>query len=110
MSNLHFKFIGWCNKVECDGSKHDKIWGYFSPTDDHEPYQKVYVFWGARGKKNTIHFKADVFDYNLGKLTDKKKDKGYRSINEAKLLEIWPTFYNDVEMKLCFDVLANKVR
>jgi hypothetical protein len=111
---MAFQFIGWCCDVDNNGSKHDKIWGYF---DNGEPekgswsyVQKVYVFWGARGKKNTIHFKDAILNHDLAKLRDQKVwKKNYQEINEKKLLEIWPTFHEDVEMKLCFDVLANRV-
>jgi len=111
---MAFKFIGWCCETDDKGSKHDKIWGYF---DNGEPEgdrwsqtQKVYVFWGARGKKNTIHFKDAVLDHDLTKLRDNKRfGKGYEPISEEKLLKIWPTFHEDVDMKLCFDVLANRV-
>jgi hypothetical protein len=112
---MAFRFIGWCNEIDNAGKKHDKIWGYF---DNGEPEknswgdatQKVYIFWGARGKKNTIHFKEDILTTDLTKLRDQKiYKKGYAKISEEQLLKVWPTFFEDTEMKLCFDVLANRV-
>lgn len=108
---MAFKFIGWCSEAN-----HDKIWGFFDngPPEVNGVYhsvQRVYIFWGARGKKNTIHFKHGVYDQELKKLRDQKVyKKGYREINKDQLLKIWPTFFDDVDMKLCFDVLANRVK
>jgi hypothetical protein len=110
MTDVAFKFIGWCNEIDRDGHKHDKIWGYFT-TDASAGYgAPCYIFWGARDKKNTLRFKEDFIHGALEQLARQKQDKkNYNRITEKKLLEIWPDFYDQMEMKLTFAVLANKV-
>lgn len=110
-----FGFIGWCT----EGTS-DKIWGYFfRPTSDTGAYksywrpndgQNVVVFWARRGA--AMKFKPDVYGYALEKLQATKEDpkKGYKAITQEKLLEIWPTFIEEAEAKLMWDVLAGKVK
>ena len=110
MSDVSFKFIGWCNETDREGHKHDKVWGYFTQDVKSGYGADCYIFWGARDKKNTIKFKADKVNSELEKLAGQKQHrKNYRQITEKKLLEIWPDFYDQMEMKLTFAVLANKV-
>jgi len=110
MADISFKFIGWCNETDRAGHKHDKVWGYFT-TDVNAGYgADCYIFWGARDKKNTLRFKKDHMYGHLEDLAHQKQDKkNYNRISEKKLLEIWPDFYDQMEMKLMFAVLANKV-
>lgn len=111
-----FGFIGWST----EGTS-DKIWGFFfRPTSEnptaYRSYwrpndgQNVVVFWGRRGK--AMQFKADVYGYALERLRDSKTDprKGYKEIDEAKLMVIWPNFIEEAEAKLMWDVLAGKVK
>lgn len=108
-----FGFIGWNNE-----DNHDKIWGYFyRPTPgydeapEHEKRWKsrnVCRFWAARGK--AMQFKADVTGSELSKLVQQKTNKGYVAITEAKLLEVWPTFIQEAEAKLMWEVLAGTVK
>lgn len=108
-----FGFIGW----NTEGTS-DKIWGYFfrpTPGIDNMPYwrgkdigRNIVIFWGRRGK--TMAFKAGVYDHEIGTLMSSKIKKGYISINETKLLAIWPTFIQEAEAKLMWEVLAGKVK
>lgn len=109
-----FAFIGWNQ----EGTS-DKIWGYFlrpTNTEGMTAWQKptpqrgwnCCIFWGRRGK--AMQFKADVTGWDLDKLQASKIKKGYVSISEAKLLEIWPTFIQEAEAKLMWEVLAGKVK
>lgn len=110
-----FAFIGWNNE-----DNHDKIWGYFyRPTVVPETYRwdtptkeygwNVVRFWARRGQK--INFKPDVSGYELTKLRNQKEHKkNYVSISEAKLLEIWPTFIEEAQDKLVWDIVAGKVK
>jgi len=108
-----FGFIGWST----EGTS-DKIWGFFfRPTSNvhvsrYYPNhgQNVVVFWGRRGK--AMQFKGDVYGWDLEKLRDSKLDprKGYKEIDEAKLMVIWPNFIEEAEAKLMWDVLAGKVK
>lgn len=104
--DITFKFIGW----NTEGTS-DKIWGYFvvgKETAPTWPPQSCYIFWGARGK--TMNFKKDVLGRELRKLESQKENKGYVQITEDKLLKIWPNFYDNLEGRLSFCMLASKIR
>ncbi len=114
MKNEDFGFIGWCHE-----DNHDKVWGYFyRPTaapskyfwevPTHEQGWNCCIFWAARGK--AMQFKADVTGYELEKLVRSKTKKHYASITYEKLTEIWPTFEEEMKLKLSFEVLAGKVK
>jgi hypothetical protein len=107
MSISHqFGFIGWCNDP---ADNHDKVWGYFyRPTPDAEPWQNCCVFWARRG--GAMKFKGDRTGAKLNQLVVSKLNKGYKKIDVEKLIKIWPTFINDVEGKLMWEVLAGKVK
>lgn len=108
-----FVFIGWNQ----EGTS-DKIWGYFLRPTPVDPTSNWWVtktrgyncciFWGRRGK--AMQFKADVTGFELEKLTATKLKKGYVKITREKLLEIWPTFIQEAESKLMWDVLAGKIK
>jgi hypothetical protein len=110
-----FGFIGWMNNP---AENHDKIWGYFyRPTDTSSSPRRwitkqygwnVVTFWARRGK--AMQFKADVSGDALDKLVRSKLGKGYEQINEKKFLEIWPSFIQECEEKLMWDVLAGRVK
>lgn len=111
-----FVFIGW----NTEGTS-DKIWGYFLRPTEPDPTvpwwnrnpTKQYgwnccIFWGRRGK--AMSFKADVTGHDLEMLTASKLKKGYLKINETKLHAIWPSFIEEAEAKLMWDVLAGKIK
>jgi len=112
-----FGFVGWCNDP---AENHDKIWGYFyRPTvvDESAPYWSkptkdrgwnVVVCGARRGK--AMQFKADTSGHELDKLVRSKLKKGYGKINDTRFLEIWPSFIQECEEKLMWDVLAGKVK
>jgi len=107
-----FGFIGW----NCEGTS-DKIWGYFyRPTPaaaadrwiDKNHGWNCCKFWGRRGK--AMQFQQDVTGYELTRLVDTKVNKGYVRINQDKLFKIWPTFIQEAEAKLMWEILAGKVK
>lgn len=107
-----FKFIGW----NTEGNS-DKIWGYFlRPGGVLEPASWIpkdhgrhcCIFWGRRGK--AMQFKADVVGYHIDKLVTTKLKKGYVEIDQPKLMKIWPTFIEEAEAKLMWEVLAGKIK
>jgi predicted DNA-binding WGR domain protein len=111
--STEFGFVGWCNDP---AENHDKIWGYFyRPTDTTGRYGvskswgwNIVIFWARRGK--AMQFKADTSGHELDKLVRSKLKKGYREITQQKFLEIWPSFIQECEEKLMWDVLAGKVK
>jgi len=108
-----FAFIGWCNE-----DNHDKIWGYFyRPTEGYDdpnipywrrPFRNICTFWARRGK--AMQFKGDVETSDTHKLVNSKLKKGYVRISQDRLFEIWPTFVEEAEGKLMWEVLSGKVK
>lgn len=110
-----FGFIGWCKD---DAANHDKIWGYFyRPTREYDNTwsfdkkhgQHVVIFWARRGK--AMQFKPDIAGYTLDNYAlGKQNKKDYRKISVEEFLTIWPSFIQECEEKLMWDVLAGKVK
>jgi hypothetical protein len=113
--STQFGFVGWCNDL---AENHDKIWGYFyRPTEGYDdpnrpywsrPQRNIVIFWARRGK--ALQFKAGVENSDVHKLVRSKLSKGYEKISEKRFLEIWPSFIQECEAKLMWDVLAGKVK
>ncbi len=112
--NTEFGFIGHCVDP---AANHDKVWGYFlrpTPEAETSPWITVdygwncVIFYARRGK--SIQFKPDKTGGELNTLVRSKVKKGYVKISPEKLLEIWPTFAEECEAKLMWDVLAGKVK
>lgn len=115
--STEFGFIGWCNDP---AENHDKVWGYFyRPTHVEsslpawmQPSKQsgwnIVIFWARRGK--AMQFKSDISGYELDKLVRSKLRKGYEQITEKRFLEIWPSFNQECEEKLMWDVLSGKVK
>ena len=111
--NTEYGFIGWCT----EGTS-DKVWGFFfRPTPDHKPIswladknygRNVCTFWAGRGK--AMQFKPTIYNDDLIKLVRSKKKKKYAIIDETKLHAIWPSFQEEMEMKLSFEILTGKVQ
>jgi hypothetical protein len=99
---VDFKFIGW----NCHDN-HDKVWGFFTVDESVTYRQPCYIFWGKRG--GSMRFKKDVIGSAIYGLESSKMKKGYDRISEAQLLKIWPDFYDDLEARLSWLTLANKV-
>ncbi len=104
MDKLTFHWIGWCK----EGTS-DKVWGFCSTNaiDDSIGTSQVYVFWGRRARALSFK-KATVWEsYSL---SSKKRDRGYQPVTEAQLREVWTTFDDDLQSRLCFAILADRVR
>ena len=90
---LNYKWIGWCNE-----EGHDKVWGviFLGKPKDNWFYtnEKCVSFWGRRGKK--LQTKMVVDDYELEKLINSKKKKGYNEVDRTKLDEVYPEFEDDL--------------
>jgi hypothetical protein len=107
MNEIEFIYIGWCNKTDKDGSKHDKVWTAFKVGNSY------YAGWGARGKK--LSFKKHDSKWSLIKVR-RSKDKGHNSSNDYsevdsfQLFSVFPFFKDEVEKYLTYAVLANKIK
>lgn len=89
-----YEFIGWCQE-----GVSDKVWividlsdGYVNWAHDR-PYATV---WGRRGKK-LQHKIVHTSGYEMDKLVDNKRKKGYQSIHMTKLDQVYPEFEQDLE-------------
>ena len=98
MNELEFPRIGW--NRQCTS---DKVWGFCSTGGTSQ----CYIFWGRRGR--ALSFKKSTI-WDADSLGFKKQDRGYRSVTEAQLREVWTTFDDDLQSRLCFAILADKVR
>jgi hypothetical protein len=88
---------------------HDKVWGYCFLADEGQMTprsgQKVFVFYGATGKAFTV--KQHEQSWELINLKQSKERKGYRQIGTDDVLALYPNFWDDMERKLTFVILAD---
>lgn len=97
---IDFKFIGWCNE-----ETHDKVWVAFAVGN------KFYACWGARGKHLT--FKEYGTGWNGQREQEtvmRKKKKKYDEVDSFMLFSIFPNIEEDIEQRLTFAILADKVK
>jgi hypothetical protein len=88
---MNYWWIGHCRE---DTS--DKIWGLIKLNDD-KIYCDYVSFWGRRGKKLQTKIYKNIPEYHAHKLSDKKMDNGYKTINPTRLDEVYPEFEQDLE-------------
>jgi len=100
MNDLDFLYIGWCHETK-KGVKSDKVWTAFKAGEVY------YAGWGGRGK--TISFKKHPNQDELDRVM-RTKQKKYDEVDSFQLFTIFPHFKEEVEKRLSFCVLANKVR
>lgn len=97
---IDFKFIGWCKE-----EGHDKVWVAFSVGEKH------YACWGKRDKH--LSFKEYGTGYRAEReqqsLISKKKQK-YQEVDPFMLFTIFPRIEEDIEQRLTFAILADKVK
>jgi hypothetical protein len=103
---VNIGWAGWCK----EGTS-DKVWGYFAYDQEQDAPLKrdgtYYIFWAGRGKK--MNFKQASLS-ECQRVTHTKQKKYDPLYTHAKLLSIWPTFDDEVEQRLCYCVLAGKVK
>lgn len=98
---LEFDFIGWDNSTDYDGKKHDKVWTAFTIGGTH------YAGWGARGK--ALSFKKYPTKA-LQNLKIREKKKSYNEVDAFLLFSVFPNFQEEVEQRLVYCILANKIK
>ena len=105
---MNYHWIGHCQ----EGTS-DKVWGMICLTgNNHEASNYPWTghdyvaFWGRRGKKlQTKIYKTHNY-YEINKLCDKKIDRGYNTINVARLDEVYPEFEQDLEQTTVWALLS----
>jgi len=88
---MNYHWIGHCQ----EGTS-DKVWGLIRLTDS--TWNNDYVaFWGRRGRALQTKIHRDIGQWEADKLCHKKEDRGYQTINPAKLDQVYPEFENDLQ-------------
>jgi hypothetical protein len=94
--------------MHCESGNSNKVWGYFSLNYNSKELQAwgtpVFVFWGASGK--ALQIKEHILEQALISLQRGKERKNYKFIDEGKFLGLCPNFYQEVDDKLTFAILA----
>jgi len=90
---LSFEFVGWCKEDE-----HDKVWVavVLRKGENRWSDMKYATFWGRRGKK-LQHKIFTGTQWDLEKTVRSKVNKGYISIDQQKLDEVYPDFERDLQ-------------
>jgi len=91
---LSYKFIGWCK----EGTS-DKVWGAIQLEG-----RRAVTFWGRRGK--ALQTKLVNDDWDLSKLVDQKRRKGYCEVNRTGLDRVYPGFQEDLEKTAVWAILS----
>lgn len=99
--SVEFRFIGWCKE-----DNHDKVWTVFKAGDTW------YAGWGKRDKALSFkqHNTGPNPSWDLRKLIEQKKSKGYVEVDKFRLFVLFPNFEESVQSRLVFATLANKVK
>lgn len=94
---MNYHWIGHCRE-----GNSDKVWGMIRLTTNGD-----YVsFWGRRGKKLQTKIHHNLWSYDAEKLCGKKMDRGYNTINTARLDEVYPGFENDLQATTVWALLS----
>lgn len=89
--NFEYKFIGWNTE-----GKSDKVWALLDLTDGGPVGNYVSVY-GRRGKKLRTTTYEDKWRFDMNKLVEAKENKGYCSIPETELADVYPEFEKDLQ-------------
>jgi hypothetical protein len=123
---MKYTFIGWCKE-----GTHDKVWVCININNSLTDYacQSTYLtVWGRRGKalqhkiivenypKHYYDLQEDhdnsslaiehSWSHVVGKKINEKIKKGYQSIDEAHLNEVYPEFEEDLNMLAVWATLS----
>jgi hypothetical protein len=85
---MKYLYIGWCQE-----GTHDKVWGIISLMESQGTFLTV---WGRRGAKLQTKMWTGS-SYEASEMFRKKKNNGYRQIEEWQLADVYPEFQSDLE-------------
>jgi predicted DNA-binding WGR domain protein len=92
---MKYEFIGWCHE-----DNHDKVWVAITI----KPGTWLTV-WGRRGAK--LQTKMVYWNsWDMQKLINKKRAKGYDGLAKAGLDHVYPEFETDLEKLAMWSTLA----
>lgn len=101
------RWVGHC-------TPEDKIWGWY--IDDSMQVSPslpgrtkiFFCFWAVRGK--TISIKQHQFyTFKIDNLVKKKIANRYQGISREDLINMWPSFYEDLHRRVIFETLSGDV-
>jgi len=104
---MNYHWIGHCKE-----GNSDKVWGLIRLTGEDDNLQfgfrtnNYVAFWGRRGKKLQTKIHESIDRYDADRLCDKKKDRGYNTINPNRLDEVYPEFENDLQATAVWALLS----
>jgi len=101
---MKFLFIGWCRV-----GVSDKVWAVMElPVYTDNKYTKIYLrCWGRRGKKlQTLREESEY--YTIMETAQAKVRKGYTSIDQEKLDQVYPEFESDLKKTAVWATLSAK--
>lgn len=102
---MEYKFIGWCRDEE---KNQDKVWIVIdlSAGDVNWAHDRPYAtVWGRRGKR-LQHKIVHCSGYDIDRLVDKKRDKGYKKVFKQDLDGVYPEFEQDLEQTAVWALLT----
>jgi predicted DNA-binding WGR domain protein len=106
-TNINFKFIGWCKDT---AENHDKVWAVIILREEKDTWggsEFTYAtVWGRRGKRLS-HKVFTGTDWDMTKLISAKKNKGYFTVDKAKLDAVYPEFEEDLEKTTMWAMLCS---
>ncbi len=88
---MQYKHIGWCKE-----DNHDKVWVCIQLNGDRWGGSYATI-WGRRGKKLQHKVIDHSSEWDMEKLIDSKRKKGYNTIDRDELGKVYPEFENDLE-------------
>lgn len=102
--------IQWVGYCEFE----NKIWGHFvykDPSQGLEPkyiMKTTYAFWAKINK--TPSFKRHIFSkWDMDRMVKKKISNRYVPISTEELEKMWSNFYNDLDSRFIFHLLADNL-
>lgn len=88
---MNYNFIGWCRE-----DKSDKVWICIQLNGDSWGGSYATV-WGRRGKKLQHKVIDHSSNWDMEKLVNSKRKKGYTAIDRSRLNAVYPEFEQDLE-------------
>jgi hypothetical protein len=90
-----------------------KLWGWFvtHPATvgglQRRWSTRTWCWWAHVGKTITVRDQGRSGHSHISNLESRKKRNGYTQITTAQLMEMWPSFLEDMDQRMLFELLAN---
>jgi predicted DNA-binding WGR domain protein len=111
---MKYEFIGWCRDEE---KNQDKVWICIHLSGSRmNPMDYNHLTWGAQGKYLTVwgrrgkklqHKVVEAVGYEMLKLINAKRSKGYALVDKTELDLVYPEFQEDLEKTAAWGLLLS---